>query len=186
MADHGTVCPWQSGPALAIGLRKVVHNPNKLLRPYLSNGMTAMDIGCGMGYFTLPMAEMVGDDGAVIAVDLQQEMLNGMLAAAKKKKIARITAHRCTADSLGIARWNDRIDFALLFMMLHEVPKPENLIFELRAALHDGGTLFFAEPIGHVGKEQFAASLSMMERNGFAVIKTPRVRICRAAVLRKV
>ena len=38
-------------------------------------GMKIMDIGCGPGFFTLPMAELTGKDGLVIAVDIQDEML---------------------------------------------------------------------------------------------------------------
>ncbi|MFC1971060.1 class I SAM-dependent methyltransferase [Chloroflexota bacterium] len=48
-------------------------------------GWTVLDVGPGMGYFTIPLAKLVGDTGKVIAADLQQKMLDGIL-----KRIVRI------------------------------------------------------------------------------------------------
>jgi hypothetical protein len=44
------IYPWQSGPLLTITLRKLIHNPLQIIRPYLTEGMTSMDVGCGMGF----------------------------------------------------------------------------------------------------------------------------------------
>jgi ubiquinone/menaquinone biosynthesis C-methylase UbiE len=84
--------------------------------------MTAMDIGCGMGFCSIAMARMVGNEGKVISVDLQQKMLDVLLKRARKAGVAeRIETHRCEADSLGV---DTAVDFVLAFMMVHEVPVP--------------------------------------------------------------
>lgn len=93
MKDTSGVCPWQAGAMLTTPLRKLFHNPQRILQTHLSAGMSAMDVGCGMGYFTIPMSRITGVNGQVIAVDLQPQMLDGLLknagfAVADNPKIA--------------------------------------------------------------------------------------------------
>ncbi|MFV0401610.1 MAG: class I SAM-dependent methyltransferase [Oscillospiraceae bacterium] len=180
------VCPWWAGYTLNWSFRSILHSPNHILEPYLKPGMTALDIGCGMGYFTIPMAKMVGGTGRVVAADLQEKMLAGRLRNAKKPGVLQqIKPHQCKPNTLGFDEYASSVDFALAFMMVHEVPDKERLIREIYATLRDGGTLFFAEPIGHVGKAAFQQSLQAFERQGFRVKSEPGIAICRAAVLEK-
>ena len=74
MAGH--VCPWWGGYFIDNRLRRLFHDPDTILRPYVHSGMTVMDVGCGMGLFAIAMAQLVGPAGKVIAVDLQPEMLD--------------------------------------------------------------------------------------------------------------
>ncbi len=180
------ICPWQSGNILAMPARKLFHNPERMLRPYLSEGMTVMDVGAGMGFFTLPIAEMVGKSGTVIAADLQQEMLNGILRKADKAGTTkRITPRKCSRHSMDIADVNGTVDFALLMMMLHEVPDPERLVREVYYALKPGGKLLFAEPIMHVSKTAYQDSLQTLHHVGFVSVNSPRIAFCRAMILKK-
>jgi ubiquinone/menaquinone biosynthesis C-methylase UbiE len=144
-----------------------------------------MDIGCGMGFFTIPMSVMAGESGKVVAVDLQPEMLAGLQRNAQLAGCGNITLHRCGYDSLNIGQWDESVDFALIFMMLHEVPDADRLIRELHSALTPGGKLLFSEPIGHVGKKAFQQSLSMIIQSGFGLLSSPKIPLCRSAVLQK-
>lgn len=65
-----SVCPWWVGYLLTSPIRKWFQDPQQILRPFVTEGMIALDIGPGMGFFTLPMARLVGRRGKVIAVDL--------------------------------------------------------------------------------------------------------------------
>jgi ubiquinone/menaquinone biosynthesis C-methylase UbiE len=56
-------------------IRRLIHKPQKILGGYIESGQTVLDIGCGPGTFSLAMAEIVGESGKVIAVDVQEEML---------------------------------------------------------------------------------------------------------------
>ena len=179
------ICSWRGGPVLAASIRKLVHNPNRIVEPYLSEGMTAMDIGCGMGFFTIPMSGITGKQGNVIAVDLQPEMLAGLQENAEKAGCENITFHQCGYDSLNISLWNENVDFALIFMMLHEVPDADRLIREVYNALAPGGKLLFSEPIVHVEYKKFQHSVSMIQQQGFNMIATPRINICRSVVFQK-
>ena len=91
--------------------------------------MTVMDVGSGMGVFSIAMAKMVGDKGRMIAVDLQQEMLDVLRKRAKTQGVSdRIQTHRWEADRLCAALENRHlarrfgvqvsVDFVLAFMMI--------------------------------------------------------------------
>ena len=68
MADH--VCPPWVGRLLLNPLRMLVENPNKIFAPFVKEGMVVLEPGCAMGFFTLPLARMVGPEGKVVAVDV--------------------------------------------------------------------------------------------------------------------
>ena len=179
------ICPWQAGSILASPLRKLLHNPDRIVRPHLSGGMTAMDIGSGMGFFTIPMAGVAGSQGKVIAVDLQREMLAGLQKKAQKAGCGNITFHQCGLNSLNIGQWAGAVDFVLIFMMLHEVPDADRLIREVHEALAQGGKLLFSEPIVHVSGSKFSQSVSMIQQTGLCITGTPKIPLCRAAVFQK-
>ena len=84
------VCPWWCARfSINNPLRRLVHDPEKIVGPYVRPGMFIMDVGCGVGWFSVPMAKMVGDQGRVIAVDLQQQMLDTLWRRAEKAGVTR-------------------------------------------------------------------------------------------------
>jgi len=183
-ADHH-VCPWQHGALLTVGARKLLNNPVRIVTPYLSPGATAMDVGCGMGFFTIPMARIVGPSGRVVAVDLQPEMLAGLEKNAAKADCGNIAVHQCGARSLGVGQWDGAVDFVLVFYMLHEVPDPQRLVGEVCAVLKPGGALLFAEPSGHVNGREFEQEATLFAQAGLAEVDRPRILTSRAVVWRK-
>jgi ubiquinone/menaquinone biosynthesis C-methylase UbiE len=181
MPEH--VCPWWGGCFIDNPLRRLLHNPGKILGPHVKPGMTVMDFGCGMGLFSIAMAKLVGQEGKVIAVDLQQKMLDVLAKRAGKAGMAdRIETHRCEADAIGLA---EPVDFALAFYSAHEVPDPRRLLLEIQGYLRPAGKLLVVEPIGHVTRKSFEAMLSLAEEIGFRLQARPRVRLSRAAALVK-
>ena len=111
MDDH--VCPWWLCFTFDNPLRRLIHNPEQILREWLAPGQTAIDIGCGMGYFSLPMARLVGDTGRVIAADLQDRMLQQLQRRAVQAGLqSRIQPHHCQPDTLAIS---EPADFILTF-----------------------------------------------------------------------
>ena len=83
------VCPWWLAWTFDNPLRPLIHKPEAIVGPYMQEGMTVADIGCGMGYFSIAMAKSVGERGMVIAVDLQQKMLDLMQTRAGRAGVAR-------------------------------------------------------------------------------------------------
>ena len=84
------ICPWWLAYTFDNPLRRYFHDPQVILTPYLQEGMTAIDLGCGMGYFSRAMAKIVGDTGKVISADLQKEMLAITRMRAEKDGVARL------------------------------------------------------------------------------------------------
>ena len=78
------VCPWWLGPLLANPLRRLVQDPAAILAPHVREGMTVLEPGCGMGFFSLPLARLVGPGGRVVCVDLQRKMIEGLRRRAKR------------------------------------------------------------------------------------------------------
>jgi ubiquinone/menaquinone biosynthesis C-methylase UbiE len=178
------ICPWWGGYFIDNPIRRLLHNPEKILGPYVRPGMTVMDVGCGMGLFSIAMAKMVGDHGLVIAVDLQQKMLDVVRKRAEMHGVAnRIRTHRCEANRLGI---EVSVDFALAMMMVHEVPDQSRLLDEIHGCLKPGGKLLVAEPKIHVPGKAFAKTVTIAMELGFRPIGEPRVHGCRAVVFEKV
>ena len=116
------VCPVWVGYLLASPIRRLFHNPHKILQPYIEQGMTVIDIGCAMGFFSIPMARMVGEEGKVVCVDLQKEMLKKLEKRVIRKKLfSRFKLLHCRNNSLCIDKYKESIDFALAFAVAHEV-----------------------------------------------------------------
>ena len=175
------VCPWWGGYFIDNPLRRLLHNPQKIVGPYIKPGMTVMDVGCGMGLFSIVMAKMVGDQGQVIAVDLQQKMLDVLRRRAEKAGVAdRIQLHKCEQNRLGV---DAQADFTLALMMVHEVPDQRRLLGEIHGCLKPGGKLLVAEPKIHVPGRAFRQTVATAEELGFRVVEEPSVRWCRAVVL---
>ena len=185
MAEH--VCPWWLGYFLASPIRKLWSDePVKLIGPYIHQGMTVLEPGPGMGFFTLPLARMVGPSGRVVAVDIQPKMLSSLKRRALKAGLSsRIETRLAQSDSMGLADLKGSVDFALAFAVVHEMPSPDAFFSEAAAALKPGAVLFFAEPAGHVSPETFQAEFEAAQKAGLLEVDRPAVRRSLAAVLRK-
>jgi ubiquinone/menaquinone biosynthesis C-methylase UbiE len=178
------VCSWRHAYLFDNVLRRLFHRPEEMFAGYVEPGMTALDVGCGMGYFSIGMARMLGNTGRVVAVDLQQEMLDTVRRRADRAGVGeRIHTHRCAADALNI---KEQADFALAFWMVHEVADSDHLLGEIRANLKPGGRFLIAEPRFHVKERDFHETLARAGRAGFSVCDAPRIRLSRATLLRVV
>lgn len=177
MAPH--VCPWWVGYFLINPLRKLFENPYKILSPYVGQCMTVMDIGCGMGFFTLEMARLVGPDGLVIGVDLEERMLKALeKRAARLGLAARIRPYRCDSHNLGE---HPPVDFVLACYVAHEVPDRSSFFSQISAFLKPGGKLLLAEPKLHVSKSEFEAIVEDALAASLAHVGESAVRIGRNA-----
>ena len=70
------VCPWWLGYFLLSPFRRLGQNPENILAPFVQDGMTVLEPGPGMGFFTLELSRKVGASGRVVAVDIQPRMLD--------------------------------------------------------------------------------------------------------------
>ena len=180
------VCPWWLGYLLVSPLRRLLEKPEDVLAPHVESGVTAMDIGCGMGFFSLPMAELVGPSGRVICVDLQERMISSLRKRASRAGLAdRIQTRVCSASSLGTEDLEGKVDFVLTFAMVHEVPDAAGLLTQIHEVLVPGGRLLIAEPRGHVSEEALEETIAAAERAGLSAVERPAIKRSRAVLLEK-
>jgi ubiquinone/menaquinone biosynthesis C-methylase UbiE len=164
------VCPWWIGYFLLSPLRRIAHNPDKILAPYIRDGMTVLEIGPGMGFFTLPLARLVGKEGRVVCVDIQEKMLERLKKrAARAGVLERITATLADKDSLRVDELANKVDFVLAFAVVHEVPNQARFFEEIYRSMKSGSLLLVSEPKGRVTDEDFRKTTETARAKGFAV-----------------
>jgi len=162
------VCPWWLGYFLLLPLRRLRQNPRRLFGPLLRQGMTVLEPGPGMGFFTLDLARMVGPGGRVVAVDVQEKMLRVLRRRALKAGLAeRIDARQAAPDRLGVDDLAGSVDLVLAVFVVHEMPDAGSFFAEAHRVLRPGGRLLFAEPKRHVPEDAFARSLEAADLAGF-------------------
>lgn len=175
------ICPVELAGGLDSRIRRWLQNPRKIVGPYIEEGMTVLDVGCGPGFFTVEMAQLVGKSGRVIAADLQEGMLEKIKVKIQGTELEeRITLHKCEADRIGIS---EQVDFVLLFYMVHEVPDVDALFKEIESILKPGGKILMVEPPFHVSKKGFEISIKKAEAAGLKVAGRPRSLINKSVLL---
>jgi SAM-dependent methyltransferase len=109
----------------------------------LAPGNTAVDLGAGTGYFTLPMARKVGSTGTVLAVDIQQEMLDIVTARIAEEGLENVRTVLASARDPMLPP--DVADLVLLVDAYHEFSYPREVMTAVFDALRSGGKVILIE-----------------------------------------
>ncbi len=126
------------------------------------------------------MARIVGDDGLVIAVDLQQEMLDRLERRARALELEpRIKLHKCESDRIGL---EETVDFALAFYVVHEVPDSQELLRQMHGLIKPGGRLLLVEPNIHVSASAYQQTVRLACATGFNPVDTPWIFLSRSTL----
>ena len=175
----GHICPWWFAYTFDNRLRYLFHQPEKILAEYVARGMTVLDVGCGMGFFSIGLARLVGDMGCVIAADVQAKMLAALQRRSEKAGVASIIRpHKSKPNQLGI---DTPVDFILAFWMVHEVPKPDEFFRQMAECLKPDGKMLIAEPRFHVSSKRFQEIVAIAEASGLTYCDTPKIKLSRSA-----
>jgi ubiquinone/menaquinone biosynthesis C-methylase UbiE len=142
---HPSACPY--------GQRFWVEAPHPLitrarLREILEArpGERLLEIGPGTGYYTLDLATWVGDQGVVEIFDIQQEMLDHTIRAARERGLWNVNPTRGDAQDL---TWeDDSFDAVILITVLGEIPDQDAALREVARVLKPGGRLIVGELFG--------------------------------------
>ncbi|TWT33064.1 class I SAM-dependent methyltransferase [Blastopirellula retiformator] len=143
----------------------------------LKPGMTACDMGCGNGFYTLKMAKAVGENGKVLAVDIQPEMLRLLQARAEEAELTNI--ERIQGDVHDPKLPEGQVDLILCIDVYHEFSHPEQMLAAMRQSLKPTGLVVLVEfraeddnvpikPLHKMSKEQVNKELTA---NGFRLAK---------------
>jgi ubiquinone/menaquinone biosynthesis C-methylase UbiE len=180
--DTTRVCPVELADSLDNRIRRWVQNPRKILAPYVAEGMTALDMGCGPGFFSIELARLVGPSGRVVAADLQQGMLDKVRTKIKGTELeGRVHLVKCDQGTINVT---DPVDFILTFFMVHEVPDQPGFFRQIVPLLRSSGKYLLVEPkLFHVSQVQFSETLQNARAAGFEVSLGPKLPFSWSAVL---
>ena len=177
-----SVCPLCMAGILDSKLRRFFFNPNKILKSYISKNITALDIGCGPGVYTIEIAKLLNETGKVIAVDMQEGMLEIIKRKISGKPIEKnIILHKCTQERIGI---KENVDFVLMFYVVHEVPSKENMFNEVLPLINKNGLLMIVEP-KLVSAKSFEEMVNGIKESGFEEYNRLKITLSRGIVLKK-
>lgn len=181
--ERNRVCPVELADSLDSGIRKWLQNPERILSPYVREGMTVLDVGCGPGFFSLALARMVGGTGKVISADLQEGMLSKLKDKIRGTELEkRITLVKCDKGDINVS---GKVDFAVAFYMVHEVPDKVSFFRQLKGVVKDNGRVLIVEPkLFHVSRKEFAATTEQAAGAGFTTQPGPRLPLSWSAILR--
>jgi ubiquinone/menaquinone biosynthesis C-methylase UbiE len=180
--DRNRVCPVELAPSLDSRIRRWLQNPNRILSPFVREGMKVLDVGCGPGFFSIEMAKLVGPTGEVVSADLQEGMLRKLEEKIRGTALEpRIKRVKCDKGTVNVT---DVVDFILAFYVVHEVPDKITLFRQLKAVLNQRGQFLLVEPkLFHVSRGDFEATSRVAEIAGFRINDGPRLPFSWSAVL---
>lgn len=180
------VCPWWVGYLIASPLRRMAEDPDSILAPLAKPGMTVVDAGAAMGFFSLPLARFVGDTGRVVCVDVQPRMLSTLSKRAKRNGVAHIIECRaCTQEDLGLGDLEGQADLAVAVHVVHETAYPRRFLSQICEALRPGGKFLVIEPRGHVSESDFEATRGLCREVGFHELESKQLRRSRSLLLKR-
>jgi ubiquinone/menaquinone biosynthesis C-methylase UbiE len=182
-ANKNRVCPVKLSRSLDSGIRRWLQNPQKILAPFITEGMTVLDVGCGPGFFSIEIAKMVGNKGKVYSADLQEGMLQRLSDLIRGTDLEeRINLVKCDSDKINAP---GKADFILTFYMVHEVPDKNGFFKQLKDILKEKGQVLLVEPkLFHVSRKEFKATTKLAENIGFNIFPGPKLPFSWTALLK--
>jgi len=170
---HFTGAPWLTRES-----RNREEEPAKLMKALdLKPGQTVCDLGCGNGFYSLKLADAVGPEGKVLAVDIQKEMLDMLQKRAEKAHLKNVQP---ILGSVIDPRLPDNaVDLILVVDVYHEMDHPVEMLAALRKSLGKTGRLVLVEfraedpnvPIKELHKMSKAQINKEIPANGFKLVE---------------
>lgn len=183
MKENHHICPWWLAYSFDNPIRSLFHNPEKLFASYVQEGMRVADVGCGMGYFSIGLARLVGKTGTIYSIDIQKKMLDILVKRAAAKSVEHLIVPRMSTSAY--LNLPQELDFILAFWMVHETGDKGAFFIQVSKALKPGGLLYMTEPKMHVSTQAFENEIAVATRFSFQIKTQPVVALSRAAVLIK-
>ena len=125
-------------------LRRRIQPPDEMaVRHGIAPGMTVLEVGPGNGTYTVAAARRVGDEGKVVAVDIEPKMIERVERRAQAEGITNIEARVANVHDLPFD--DETFDAITMIAVIGEIPQPEKAMREFHRVLRPAGTLAFSE-----------------------------------------
>lgn len=123
--------------------RKLLPPEQTLISLGLQEGDIMADIGCGIGYFSIPASEIVGEDGKIFAMDISSEMLKDVEIKIIENHISNMETVLTEENNLKLE--DNKVTFAFISLVLHEANEKGNFISEIKRILSPEGKIAIVE-----------------------------------------
>jgi len=123
--------------------RELLPPDTTLISLGLQEGDIMADIGCGIGYFSIPASKIVGDFGKIFALDILQEMLQDVEIKIKENNISNIETILTYENDLKLE--DNKISFAFLSNVLHEAEEKDKFLSEIKRIIAPNGKIAIVE-----------------------------------------
>lgn len=169
--------------------RRILPPRETLEKVGLRQGDIIADVGCGIGYFTIPAAQIVGSGGKVYAMDILPEMLMEVEKKKTEMSLPIITTIVTEENKLKIAE--DSVTLAFICNVLHETQNVLSFLSEVKRIVSDNGRVAiiewnkiesdFGPPLSHRLAKEYVAEL--LQNSGFRNVQSVDLGDCFYAVL---
>ena len=139
--------------------KRLFENPTKSLEPYVKTGQTAIDLACNTGYYTLALAECVGSEGKVYAVDLDEKDIQTVQKKVDRSGYHNIELHTTSAADLSFIK-DESVDFVLANGLLCSMSDQRpSAVKEIKRILKPNGQAYLSlggpRPLGYVNRTEW-------------------------------
>jgi ubiquinone/menaquinone biosynthesis C-methylase UbiE len=161
--------------ALSFKFRDLFYDPRRSLeKARVKKGMAVVDYGCGPGSFTIPAAELVGQEGKVFAADIHPLAISMVGDKASRKGLDNVQTVLVQGYDTGIEA--SSIDRVLLIDTIHLMDDLDALLREIHRMLKPDGLLFMEK--GHIAVPE---QMKLVETTGlFKMIESQRLMMLAA------
>ena|SRR5258708_5362508 len=124
---------------------KFINPSNVVAEMGLQKGQTVADLGCGSGFYVLPVAQLVGDAGTVLAVDVQESKLASTMSAARQAGLKNVQILKADLDQVALELSEASCDAVIMASILHEIGSRDMLFKNAYRILKTGGKVLAVE-----------------------------------------
>jgi len=158
-------------------VKRLFENPQRSVEPYVRKGQIVADLGCNTGHYTLALAECVGQEGRVYAVDLNERAIHTLEEDANRLGYHNIEAHVTSATDLSFIK-DKSVDFVLANGLLCVMSgNRQSAVDEIKRIVKPAGKAYLSlgslPPLGHVNRAEWEKILEgfRVERRGGFLLK---------------
>lgn len=121
-------------------------NPQKIIGQFgLKSGEKVTDLGCGSGFYTMAAAKIVGTNGRVASVDVQESKLTATKSISLQNNLHNVEVYKADLEKPIKVLPHGEEDAVILASIIHEVKNRKALIQNAYSLLKSGGKLLVVD-----------------------------------------